>query len=80
MPASWAWPARTVLRGVEGYGADLRIRKAGVLRLSADLPMVIEIADTAERIEAALPELEGLIGNGLITVEEVRLIRLTPGG
>lgn len=69
----------TVLRGVQGYGADLRIRKAGVLRLSSDLPMMIEIADTSEHIEGALPVLEGMIGNGLITVEEVRLIRLTLG-
>ncbi|MBU0740820.1 DUF190 domain-containing protein [bacterium] len=69
----------TVLRGVQGYGADLRIHKAGVLRLSADLPMVIEIADGPERIDALLPALEGMILNGLITVEKIRMIRLTPG-
>ena len=67
----------TVLRGVQGYGADLRIHKAGVLRLSADLPMVIEIADTAAQVDAILPEIEVMIGSGLITVEKVRMIRLT---
>jgi len=68
----------TILRGVQGYGTDLRIHKAGVLRLSADLPMVIEIADVPERIDALLPALENLIGNGLITIEAIRMIRLTP--
>ncbi len=67
----------TVLRGVQGYGADLRIHKAGVLRLSADLPMVVEIADTNEKIDDIIPEVEKMIGSGLITVETVRMIRLT---
>jgi len=67
----------TVLRGVQGYGADLRIRKSGVLRLSSDLPMVVEIADTAAQIDEILPEIEGVVGSGLITVEKVRMIRLT---
>jgi uncharacterized protein len=70
----------TVLRGVQGYGANLRIRKTGVLRLSADLPMLIEVADTADKIDALLPEIEAMIGNGLITVEKVRMIRLTSEG
>ena len=66
----------TVLRGVQGYGADLQIHKMGVLRLSADLPMVIEVADSPERIEAILPDLEKMVGNGLITIEKVQMIRL----
>ena len=68
----------TVLRGVQGYGADNRIHKAGVLRLSADLPMVIEVADTPERIDAVLPELERMIGSGLITEEKIKMIRILP--
>ena len=66
----------TVLRGVQGYGSGHRIHKAGVLRLSADLPIVIEVADSPERIDAVLPELEKMIGNGLITEEKVKMIRI----
>jgi PII-like signaling protein len=68
----------TVVRGIQGYGADMTIRSAGVLRLSADLPVVVEVADGPERIDRLLPALEAMIGKGLITVERVRMIRLTP--
>jgi uncharacterized protein len=64
----------TVLRGIEGFGAHSRIHTSRILRLSADLPVVIEIVDEAERIEAVLPAFEELIGEGLITLERVRVI------
>jgi len=64
----------TVLRGTLGFGANSRIHTAKILRLSEDLPMVIEIVDAAERIEEFLPELDDLIGEGLVTLEKVRVI------
>ena len=69
----------TVLRGVEGFGADSRIHKARVLRLSTDLPVVLEIVDSAERIEAFLPVVETALTTGMATVEAVRLLRGRPG-
>jgi PII-like signaling protein len=64
----------TVLRGTLGFGANSRIHTAKILRLSEDLPMVIEIVDSPERIAAFLPELDTMIGEGLVTLERVRLI------
>jgi len=63
----------TVLRGVEGFGARSRVRKAKILDLSTDLPIVVEIVDTAEKIEAFLPVIDGAIGDGLATVERVQV-------
>ncbi len=63
-----------VLRGMLGFGAHSRIHTAKILRLSEDLPIVIEIVDTPERIAAFLPELDGLMSNGLVTLEPVRII------
>ena len=68
----------TVLRGIQGYGARHRLREASILRLSTDLPVVVEIADTPEKVEAFLPRAEAMIDNGFLTVEKVRMIRLTP--
>ena len=67
----------TVLRGLEGFGAHSRIHTAKVLRLSTDLPIVVEIVDTREKIEALLPEIDGAIKEGLATLEkvEIRLYR-----
>jgi len=67
----------TVLRGLEGFGAHSRIHTAKVLRLSADLPIVVEIVDTREKIEEFLPEIDGAINEGLATLEkvEIRLYR-----
>jgi uncharacterized protein len=67
----------TVLRGLLGYGAHSRIHTAKILRLSADLPVVIEIVDTEARIESFLPLIDDVITEGLTTVErvEVRLYR-----
>ena len=64
----------TVLRGTLGFGASSRIHTAKILRLSEDLPMVIEIVDKPERIALFLPELNKLIGDGLVTLEKVRVI------
>ncbi len=69
----------TVLRGVEGFGAHSRIHTARILRLSQDLPIVIEIVDTAERIDALLPELDAMIDEGLVTIERVRILKYQPG-
>jgi uncharacterized protein len=73
----------TVLRGVEGYGARSRIHTAKILRLSEDLPVVVEIVDSEEKILAALPEIDALIeavGNGgLITLEKAEIIKYTHG-
>lgn len=64
----------TVLRATLGYGAHSRIHTAKVLRLSEDLPMVIEIVDRADRIAAFLPELDQIMDEGLVTLEKVRVI------
>lgn len=70
----------TVLRGTLGFGAHSRIHTAKILRLSEDLPMVIEIVDKPERIAQFLPELDGMIDEGLITLERVRVIAYRHGG
>jgi PII-like signaling protein len=64
----------TVLRGVEGFGANSRIHTTKILRLSEDLPMVVEIVDTPERIQAILPVLDRMVGEGLVTLERVQII------
>ena len=67
----------TVIRGVEGFGASSRIHTAKILRLSEDLPMLIEIVDKEERIANVLPGLDEMIGEGLITMERVEIIKYT---
>lgn len=64
----------TVLRGIEGFGADSRIHTSRILRLSEDLPVVIEIVDTADKIDAILPVLDEMVGEGMVTVERVQVI------
>ncbi len=64
----------TVQRGIAGFGARHRLHKAGIERLSADLPVVVEIVDTADKIERLLPTVRMMVGSGLITLEQVRLI------
>jgi hypothetical protein len=64
----------TVLRGVLGFGAHSRIHTAKLLRLSEDLPMVIEIVDQPDRIAAFLPDLDIMIQEGLVTLERVRVL------
>lgn len=70
----------TVLRGTMGFGADSRLHTAKVLRLSEDLPIVIEIADKPERIEAFLPELDGMVTEGLMTLEKVHILAYRHNG
>lgn len=69
----------TVLRGVMGFGAASRIHTAKLLRLSEDLPVVIEIVDTEEKIDALLPFLEETVKEGLVTLEKVRIIKYRHG-
>lgn len=64
----------TVLRGVLGYGVHSRLHTSKVLRLSEDLPMVVEIVDRKDRIEAFLPVLDTMVKEGLITLEDIRVI------
>jgi PII-like signaling protein len=64
----------TVFRGVMGFGATARLHSDKVLRLSVDLPLVIECVDTEEKINAILPELDQMIGGGLITLEKAKVI------
>jgi PII-like signaling protein len=64
----------TVIRGIEGFGADSRLHTARILRLSEDLPVLIEIVDSAEQIERILPVLDEMVGEGMVTVERVEVI------
>lgn len=64
----------TVLRGIMGYGAASRIHTARLLRLSEDLPVVIEIVDTEERIQQLLPFLDEVVDEGLVTTERVHIL------
>jgi hypothetical protein len=64
----------TVLRGPMGFGKSSRMHTAKILRLSMDLPIVIEIVDSEEKINAFLPELEKMITGGLVTLERVQVI------
>ena len=63
----------TVLRGLEGYGAHSQLHKAKILRLSSDLPLVVEIVDTEEKIQAFLPLIDDAVAEGLATVERVEI-------
>jgi len=69
----------TVLRGLEGFGAHSRIHTSSILRLSQDLPIVVEIVDQRDRIEAFLPVLDEMVHEGMITVEKVRVIAYREG-
>lgn len=64
----------TVIKGSEGFGAASRIHTAKILRLSEDLPMIIEIVDAEEKIDRFLPQLDKMVTEGLVTVEKVRVI------
>ena len=70
----------TVLRGPMGFGKASRLHTAKILRLSMDLPMVIEIVDSEEKIQAFLPKLKPMIGGGLVTLEKVRVIHYAGPG
>lgn len=68
----------TVLRGVAGFGASSKVHTDKVLRLSLDLPLIIEVVETEETIQAILPDLDELIGGGLITLERANVILYRP--
>ncbi len=65
----------TVLRGPLSFGASSRMHSAKILRLSEDLPMVIEIVDTQEKIDAFMAVVDPMIGSGLVTLEKVQVLR-----
>jgi uncharacterized protein len=64
----------TVFKGVQGFGANSRVHTNKILRLSEDLPMVIEIVDDEQKIDAFIPLLDGMIQEGLVTVEKAQVI------
>jgi hypothetical protein len=68
----------TVLRSPMGFGRTSHLHTAKILQLSTDLPMVIEIVDEPQKIEAFLPVLDGMMGGGLVTLEKVRVIHYRP--
>jgi len=68
----------TVLRGAMGYGHSSRLHTAKILRLSEDLPLIIEIVDSEEKINAFLPILDGLMTSGLVTLEKVQVLQYGP--
>ncbi len=70
----------TVLRGPMGFGKSSRLHTAKIFRLSMDLPMIIEIVDSEEKIRAFLPVLDGMMGGGLVTLEKVQVIDYRAGG
>ncbi|GAA2024022.1 hypothetical protein GCM10009839_22220 [Catenulispora yoronensis] len=65
----------SVFRGIEGYGATSRIHTTRILSLSEDLPLVVIIVDAAAKIEAFLPQLDELIGEGLVIIDDVEVIK-----
>jgi hypothetical protein len=65
----------TVTRGIMGFGADSRMHTAKLLRLSEDLPIVVELVDTEENLNKLLPFLDEAVQEGLITLEKVRVIK-----
>lgn len=69
----------TVIRGTLGFGIHSRIHTAKVLRLSEDLPMVVEIVDKPERIAGFLPTLDAMVKEGMITIERVRVVAYRHG-
>lgn len=69
----------TVLRGILGYGASSRLHAAKILRLSEDLPVVVEMVDTDEKIQSLLPFLEASVQDGMVTMEPVQVIQYRAG-
>ncbi len=64
----------TVLRGIEGYGRAARVHTAQILRLSEDLPILIEVVDREDRLREILPRIDAMVDGGLITLEHVEVI------
>ncbi len=70
----------TVLQGIMSFGANSRLHTARILRLSEDLPIVVEIVDSSEKIDAFIPFLDGIIQEGLVTRERANVIFYRHGG
>lgn len=68
----------TVVRGVAGFGSSSAVHTESILRLSLDLPMVVEVIETEERLRTVLPDLDRMIQGGLITLERARVILYRP--
>ncbi len=64
----------TVIRGIEGFGADSHLHTSRILRLSEDLPVVIEIVDTPQRIDEIVPVLDEMVSEGMLTLERVQIV------
>ena len=69
----------TVLRGPMGFGKSSRLHSAKILRISEDLPVVIEIVESKEKIDSFMPVLDSMMGSGLITVEKVQVLKYGDG-
>ncbi|MDK2823445.1 MAG: uncharacterized protein PWP71_1363 [Clostridia bacterium] len=67
----------TVIRGLEGFGANSRIHSARILAISSDLPILIDIVDSVEYIEKIIPFLDEVVKQGLITIEDIEIIKYT---
>ena len=72
------FPGCTVFRGMMGFGHEKQLRTVDVLRLSLDLPVVIDVVDTEERIMAVLPDIEKVVDYGLIMTQKVQMLRKKP--
>ena len=70
----------TVLRGGMGFGQSSRLHTTKILRLSEDLPLIVEIVDSEEKINAFLPVLEGIMSSGLVTLEKVQVLQYGSSG
>jgi len=68
----------TVLRGITGFGSTSHVKTEKVLRLSLDLPIIIEVVETEEAIQSVLPDIDQMIGGGLITLERAKVIMYRP--
>jgi PII-like signaling protein len=68
-----------VLRGIEGFGATSRIHAAHMLRMSSDLPVVVQVIDVDHRIAALAEVFKAMVGDGLVTLEEIRVVQYRGG-
>jgi hypothetical protein len=72
------FPGCTVFRGMVGYGHEHKLRTVDILNLSLDLPVVIDVVDTEEKIMAVVPEVEKMVEHGLVMIQQVQMIRKLP--
>ncbi len=68
----------TVVRAIAGFGSSSKVHTEKVLRLSVDLPIIVEVVETSEAIESVLPDLDEMIGGGLITLERAQVVMYRP--